>query len=622
MLANATQPPILVDRVAAMLDSIADCSTRGEAPSVALEAADGAAPKRMVAELQLLRRTIHEVNARAPRPASFDELRVLDDAIDAAVVATVSRAGRELEELRFSEARLRTMFDHSPAAMFIKDADGRFVMLNRTCAVLLGGSPESIVGRLEHDIVAREIADAHLANDRVVLERRQPIEIEEWLPYQGELRTFLSIKFAAVGPNEQPLVCGIATDITVRKRIEDGQRFLVEAGRILGASLDYEATFARVAQLATPVLADACTVDVVEAGKLRRLVFVGDPTRADAVHEFVAGTPPSLDSKRLVAVAIRSGSSFLFPILEDETLDRFETPEYVRRSLRALQIQSVMVVPLLGRTEALGALAFAASHRRYGPLDLSLAEGLARVVADAIENARLYGEAREAMHHREDVLAIVSHDLRSPLAAVRLASHVLARCAQGDVCAKQLEVVQRATQRMERLISDLLQATAIRARHLIVTQKPEDLRLLLEAALDGHAELAKRSEIQLERAFGSEPIEVSCDRDRIEQVLSNLLGNALKFCHAGDTVTLGVESSEHEVRVLVSDTGPGIDEGDLARLFDPYWSARAHEGKGTGLGLFISKGLVEAHGGRVGVVSRRGPGTTFWFTLPRMGAPA
>ena len=111
--------------------------------------------------------------------------------------------------------------------------------------------------------------------------------------------------------------------------------------------------------------------------------------------------------------------------------------------------------------------------------------------------------------------------------------------------------------------------------------------------------------------------EVACDRDRILQVLSNLLGNALKFCRRGDTVTIATEVHEREVRVLVSDTGPGIEETDRARLFDPYWSAHHHESVGTGLGLFISKGLVEAHGGQMGVESRVGHGTTFWFTLPR-----
>jgi signal transduction histidine kinase len=109
---------------------------------------------------------------------------------------------------------------------------------------------------------------------------------------------------------------------------------------------------------------------------------------------------------------------------------------------------------------------------------------------------------------------------------------------------------------------------------------------------------------------------VYCDRDRIVQVLSNLLGNALKFCRKGDTITLGVEPLE-QPRVFVTDTGPGIAQADLAHLFDPYWSARRHAGKGTGLGLYISKGLVEAHGGSLGVESRVGSGSTFWFTLPR-----
>jgi signal transduction histidine kinase len=259
----------------------------------------------------------------------------------------------------------------------------------------------------------------------------------------------------------------------------------------------------------------------------------------------------------------------------------------------------------------------AATDRRYGPLDLAVAEGLARGAADTIENARLYHEAQEAMRQREDLLAIVSHDLRSPLAAISAAVEGLAEGAVDAADARRLAVVRRATQRMRRMIGDLLQAASIRAGHMLVTPRPEQMLALLTEAIDSHASDAERRGIRLERAFGPEPLEVSCDRDRIFQVLSNLLGNALKFCRKGDRITLGVIALEREVRIVVSDTGPGIEKDDISHLFDPYWSARRHERKGTGLGLYIARGLVEAHGGRMGVESRVGEGSKFWFTLPR-----
>ncbi|MGZ3476906.1 MAG: ATP-binding protein [Polyangiales bacterium] len=576
--------------------------------------------EQTVADYQALRRVVHGVNAREARALPFEELRRFDDKIDRAILATIARARRDADALRSSEARLRTMFDHSPAAMFIKDADGRFVMANRSCATLLGGAPEDIVGRLEQEIVAPEVAATHLANDRVALEGGGPIEIEEWLPFHGEQRKFLSIKFAISSPNVRPLVCGIATDITDRKRIEDGQAFLLEAGRILGASLEFEDTLTRVARLSTSMLADACAIDIIEGRELRRFGFSPDPSKEDVMHDFLAAGVPSLDSMRPAPLAIRTRTTILIPVVDEACLDHYETPENLRRALRAFGIQSLIVAPLLGRTEVIGAVGFGACHRRYGPLDVAIAEGLARVAADAIENARLSKESQEAMRHREDVLAIVSHDLRSPLAAIRAAEQALSRCTSPtDVCAKHLGVVRRASQRMERMIGDLLQATAIRTGHMVVSQRPERLSLLLAEAIDSHNGTARHRGISVVRAFGPDSTLVSCDRDRIVQVLSNLLGNSLKFCRQGDTITVGSEASEREVRVFVSDTGPGIEEGDVARLFDPYWSARRHKSTGTGLGLYISKGLVEAHGGRLGVESRVGAGSTFWFTLPRVG---
>ncbi len=623
-LPSGTRGPLLLDHVPAILDALADAARRGEPLGIGPELPlDGDAdPDAIVSELGALRRAIHDENERAPRPLPTRDLGPVDDALDEAIAATLARGRRAheqaLEDVRSREERLRMLFDHSPAAMFIKDAEGRLVMANRKCAIVLGhASPDEIVGRLEHEIVPREVADAHLANDRLVLERRQTLEVEEWVPYEGETRTFLSIKFPARGPGAQDFVCGVATDITDQKRAEQGQRFLAEAGRILAESLDFEDTLRRVARLAIPTIGEACTIDVLEAGALRRLVFVVDPSMQEPAGALAAEGPPPLDSNRAVPVAIRRRASIFVPVLDDTALDELGTPEPIRRVLRSLQMQSVMVVPLVGRSGVLGALSLGSVRRRYGPLDLAVAEGLARVSADAIENAHLYREAQDATRHREEVLAVVSHDLRSPLATVRATAQAIGRQPSDEACARHVEVILRAGQRMERMIDDLLQAAAIRAGHLAVTLRPERLSQLAAEAADNHEALAEQHAIRIARAFSAEPTEVLCDRDRVLQVLSNLLGNALKFCRPGDTITLGVQPQDGEVRVSVQDTGPGIETHDLARLFDPYWSALRHEHMGTGLGLYISKGLVEAHGGRMGVESRVGHGSTFWFTVTR-----
>jgi PAS domain S-box-containing protein len=616
--ANPASAPVLLEHVSGLLDRIAESSKRrgGDRRSFEDLWIPGADPERVVAELLALRWTIHETNAREPRPAPLDELLGLDESIDAVAVATLARTRDERDAARATETRLLAMFDHAPASMYVKDADGRLVRVNRSYAALYGRSQEELAGRFEREFTTPEIAEAFARNDRLVLERGEPLEVEEWFPSAGELRAFASVKFRAQG-SSGPLVFGISTDVTDRKRMEDWLRFLVESGRILAASLDYEHTLNQIARLATPKLADACVADVFEGAELRLLGYAPDAAKEAALHDFLAAGPPGRESTRPLSVAIRTRTSLVIPRLDDATFDRYEVPEQVRSALRAFGIQSVMVCPLFGRAEVLGALGFGVSHRVYGMSDLAIAEGIARIAADAIENARLFRGAQDAARAREDVLAIVSHDLRSPLTTVRTVTQGLARGVVDEAVARRLDMVQRATQRMERLLDDLVQATAIRSGHLTVRKRRELVSSLLEEALDHWEAPAAQRKIHLRRWAGGEAIEVSCDRDRVGQVLSNLIGNAVKFCRAGDTISVGAEVREREVRILVSDTGPGIDVGDLAHLFDPYWSARRHMGKGTGLGLYISRGLVEAHGGQMGVESATGRGSTFWFTLPR-----
>ena len=171
---------------------------------------------------------------------------------------------------------------------------------------------------------------------------------------------------------------------------------------------------------------------------------------------------------------------------------------------------------------------------------------------------------------------------------------------------------------MERLIGDLLDMAGIQAGRLAVEKKPEDLRELLSEALDLQEALAREKGLRLVRELELDGATVPCDRGRVHQVLTNLIGNAIKFCSPGDTITVRATRRERDVEIAIRDTGPGIAPGALPHVFDPYWSAREHAQQGTGLGLYIARGIVEAHGGRMGATSELGVGSTFTFTLPQV----
>jgi len=240
----------------------------------------------------------------------------------------------------------------------------------------------------------------------------------------------------------------------------------------------------------------------------------------------------------------------------------------------------------------------------------------------AVENARLYQESQAAVHSRDEILAIVSHDLRNPLGAIDLAASNLA--LQPDAAPrvqKQIDVIRRSAARMQQLIADLLDMASLLASGLKLELAPEDAGPLIGEVVAINEPMAAEKGLkiivqhELDRP-------VLCDRARVEQVLANLLGNAIKYGRPGDVIFVRSEEHAGHARFSVADSGPGIAPSEMEHLFDPYWSAKRDSVKtSTGLGLYIAKGLVEAHGGAIWVQSKLGEGATFSFTLPLYEPP-
>ena len=237
-------------------------------------------------------------------------------------------------------------------------------------------------------------------------------------------------------------------------------------------------------------------------------------------------------------------------------------------------------------------------------------------------------EAERAKKGREEVLAVVSHDLRSPLSAIVMNAEALRRAlAHGghlpEAAPKQLDSIKRSADRMSRLIQDLLDAVKIEAGHFRIERDECELRAIVEEAVENARAPARIKGVRIVvTGDSSEPIRACCDRARLTQALDNLLGNAVKFSPENGTVTVTWRAGREAVRIHVKDNGPGIPQERLPHLFTRRWQAAGTAHLGTGLGLFITKSVVEAHGGRIHVRSRPGAGALFSISIPTARALA
>ena len=321
---------------------------------------------------------------------------------------------------------------------------------------------------------------------------------------------------------------------------------------------------------------------------------------------------------------MREGRSVLIPELGPPMLDQIMVDGEHRSLMATLAPRSVMCVPLAASGHTLGVMVLCSTsaNRIYNTDDLALAEELARRASLAIENARLFHEARQATRARDEMLAIVAHDLRNPLNTISMGAQLLEEVV--DVSRtlehRQIQVIQRSVRRMTELIQDLLDIKRIESGRLPVEPRQEDLGALVREALEILRPQANARELQLSAELPPQLPPVMADPARVQQLISNLVGNAIKFTKHGGTITVRAELEANEVLVAVMDTGAGIPAEHLPHVFGHYWQANRGDRRGIGLGLAIAKGIVEAHGGRIWVRSKEGEGSTFFFTLPAAAA--
>ncbi len=590
--------------------------------------------RRFDAELQPARRsldaTLHEYaalkDAQIMRAQELGEVmtasttRKLAAAVLLALLALLTFAGllartsarrRDSElTLRTSEAKLAAMVNTAADAIITVDREQRITMFNDGATKIFGYARDEILGKPLEVLIPERLRGRHGAHVRAFgggpsASRRmgERTGIAGLRKSGEEFPADAAISRVAV--DDELVLTVVLRDITAQQRREDEQRLLAAAGSSLAAALDEEAVVA-AALVQVCEYGDACLLVLVDDGVVRKVCALASDTRlgeALEAHE-------------------RRSTRFTKAVLDENGSRTFSSSE-LGAELSQLGITAAAAEPLYGSGgRLLGVLVCAGVGRPLRLADAYTRSELARLVGLSLANAQLHRGEREAIALREHVLSVVAHDLRNPLNAMRLNADIVRRRLerQGGQDLSPVHAIFDSADRMNRLIEDLLDVARLQGGTLRITREAVDPAALVREAFTLFEPLAAGRLLEVVVAEGLPP--VSADRQRVLQIMGNLVGNALKFTPEGGRVVLSAERDGSYVRFAITDDGPGLAPADIPKLFERFWQGRRGDKRGAGLGLSIAKTLVESHGGRISVHSEPERGATFAFTLPLSPAGA
>ncbi len=601
-----------------------------------------------------------EVNAFSDQDAHT--LQMMAGFIAAAVIHAAEFEARQtmvmenslaLTALRASEERFKSAFHDSAVGMALISTNGQFLQVNRSLCQMLGYTEAELRATNFQALTHPDDLDHDLTYlCQVLTGEIQTYELEKrYLHKQGHPIWVLSNFSLVHKPKGEPIhFIAQIQDITERKQAEEERAqlireqtaravaeaaeqrstFLAQASAVLASSLDYEATLTSLARLAVPYLADLCVIDMLEPGEELRPLTVAhrDPVKEAFAWQIQRHYPLTLSQLRPVAEVIQTGEPMLMAeVSQDAIAAATETTEYLRL-IQSLGPKSVMIVPLIASSQRIGIISFAITDcdRCYNSSDLELATDLARRAALAVENARLYQEAQDANRMKDEFLATLSHELRTPLNSVLGWSRLLqTRSFDAATTQRALETIERNARSQAQLIEDILDVSRIVQGKLQLHVQPISLAPVVITALDSLRPAAEAKSISLISHLCPNVSNVLGDRDRWQQIVWNLVSNAIKFTPNGGRVEVSLTQAENHVQIQVQDTGEGINADFLPHVFDRFRQAdstmtRSHGG--LGLGLAIVRHLVELHGGTVTATSPgEGQGATFTVQIPALLDP-
>jgi PAS domain S-box-containing protein len=552
----------------------------------------------------------------------------------AGTIGGVVMVFRDISERAQSEAllaRYQLLSEQARDIILFVDGDGRILEANNAAVAAYGYTHDELLGlhivdlRDPETIAEVGVQMARADTEGTLFETR----------HRRKDGSCFDVEVSSRGAtiDGQRMLLSIIRDIGARKQAEERLRFLAEAGAALSASIDPGERLDSLARLAVPQIADWCAIDILDDdGRFEPPVVAhADPAKIAWARELRGRYPIDLSEPRGVANVIRTGATEFYPEISDAMLQAGARDAEQLEIARRIGYTSAIIAPLKAHDRRIGAITFvtAESRRRYDAGDVALAEELARRAAIAIDNARLYStaqqaraEAEAAVRLRDQFLSIAAHELNTPLTSLIGNAQLMQRRAQRDGSLpereqRNLRVINDQAQRLNRMVLALLDIARLETGQLSIERAPLDIGNLTRRVVDEIRPAIDGRKIELVAPFI--PLVVDGDELRLEQVLQNLIQNALKYSPEHQPIAIRVERHERRACVAISDRGIGIPEESLPALFQRFYRASNVEDRyisGMGVGLYVVKEIVELHSGEITVESIEGQGSTFTVCLP------
>ena len=549
------------------------------------------------------------------------------------------RAEQERQELleREREARARAeqsqalldgLLANAPVGISFFDTDLRYLMISESLAALNLYPPAAHLGHTVEEM-AGYAAPMVIPVMQSVLERgiAQVIEVSHTTPAQPNqighwLLTLYPLRRAdgsAIG------VGGVRVSITDRKRVEERQRYLVEVSRLLADSFDYHTTLNQVAQFMVPHFADWFVIELLNEQQTLDIITIAhtSPDLVAQAREARTRWPIDMASNQSVVRVLRTGTAVHWPEVSDALLAEAARDDEELALMRGMAMQSTMLVPLVTRGQIVGVMSFVSTNptRRYIHADLVLAEEIARRCAQAIDNARLFQAARDAVAVRDAFLSTAAHELRTPLTTLLGQAQLAQRRLEQHPAVSERErrpvqiVVDQAS-RLRRMIGEMLDLSRLESGQFSLSNDLVDLADLVMRVVESVQPVFASHQLRTNIIARSQIIG---DAMRLEQVLQNLLSNAVKYSPNASVIDIRLDRHGEMARIAIRDYGIGIAADAIPQLFQRFYRAPNTEQQGIsgiGVGLYVVQEIIALHHGTVSVESVEGQGSTFTLMLP------